>query len=246
MMLKLLSTVAAAALSLGMSAAAQAVPLNKTFAAEAFLVTMLTGTTSAARPELAGTVLEDDVQSFSYGSVSGTVQSRVVRETVSGTLDFYWRVQVDAESLGTVPEFMVRDFGYSHLNDADFRIDGLGASFPFAALVFNPAAAPSGVIDFVMGPPVQAGAPGDANAGSLFVFLRTSATDYAKTAVYVVGNPFTGDQAAFNLTFAPAPVPEPASWLLMGLGLAALGWTAQGRSRQRQRLADLARTPQRV
>jgi len=244
MMLKLLSTVAAAAITLGLSGAAQAVPLNKAFGAEAFLVTMLTGTTAALRPELAGTVLEDDVQAFSYGSTSGTVQSRVVRETVSGTLDFYWRIQVDAQSLGTVPEFMVRDFGYGYLNDADFRIDGLGSSYPFAALVFNPAAAPTGVIDFVIGPPVSAGLPGDPNAGSLFVFLHTSATDYAKTAVYVVGNPFTADQAAFNLTFAP--VPEPASWLMLGLGLAALSLTAQGRSRQRQRLDDSARAPQRV
>ncbi|MBT9504563.1 MAG: PEP-CTERM sorting domain-containing protein [Burkholderiaceae bacterium] len=238
MMLKLLSTVAAAAFSLVLAGTAQAVPLNTTFAAEPFLVTMLPGTTSALRPELAGTVLADDVQSFSYGSVSGTVQSRVVREDVAGTLDFYWRIEVDAQSLGTVPEFMVRDFGYSHLTDADFRIDGLGSSFPYAALVFNPAAAPTGVIDFIMGPPVQAG------SGSLFVFLRTSATDYAKTAVYVVGNPFTADQAAFNLTFAP--VPEPASWLMLGLGLAALGWTAQSRARQRQRLDDLTRAPQRV
>lgn len=238
MMLKLLSTAAAAAFSLVLAGVAQAVPLNTTFVAEPYLVTMLPGTTSALRPELAGTVLEDDVQSFSYGSVSGTVQSRVVREDVAGTLDFYWRIEVDPNSLGTVPEFMVRDFGYSHLTDADFRIDGLGSSFPYAALVFNPAAAPTGVIDFIMGPPVQAG------SGSLFVFLRTSATDYAKTAVYVVGNPFTADQAAFNLTFAP--VPEPASWLMLGLGLAALGCTAQSRSRQRQRLDDLTRAPQRV
>jgi hypothetical protein len=59
------------------------------------LDTSLGGTTSAARPELAGTVLEDDVQTFSFLGITGTVQNRVVREDVSGTLDFYWRIKVD-------------------------------------------------------------------------------------------------------------------------------------------------------
>ncbi|UUZ49732.1 hypothetical protein LP420_05975 [Massilia sp. B-10] len=47
-------------------------------------------------------MLEDEIQAFSFvangGVISGTVQSRVVRSTLDGTLDFYWRVVSDADS----------------------------------------------------------------------------------------------------------------------------------------------------
>ena len=61
---------------------------------------VLPGTTAAAQPELAGVVLEDVVTAWAspinpmYGfpGATGTLQSRVVRETSTGTLDFYWRL----------------------------------------------------------------------------------------------------------------------------------------------------------
>jgi hypothetical protein len=68
----------------------------------------LPGTTVAAQPHLAGTVVEDLLTPFSYmldhvtgevaqiWEVTGTVQSQVVR-AVDGTFDFYWRVLPDAE-----------------------------------------------------------------------------------------------------------------------------------------------------
>src|SRR6478672_6098309 len=56
----------------------------------------LPGTSVAAEPNLAGTVLLDNVYSFNQtlgtDTYAGTVQERVVREAGSGTLDFYWRV----------------------------------------------------------------------------------------------------------------------------------------------------------
>jgi hypothetical protein len=65
-----------------------------------FANTALPGTTVAARPELAGLVLEDVLTTFNFDGVSGTVQNRVVRETTTGTLDFYWKIDVDANASG--------------------------------------------------------------------------------------------------------------------------------------------------
>jgi len=53
------------------------------------------GTTVGARPELAGTVIYDNLIPINVVGTGGTtlfagvLQDRVVKETVSGTLDFY-------------------------------------------------------------------------------------------------------------------------------------------------------------
>ncbi|MFO0913479.1 MAG: hypothetical protein U0795_11020 [Pirellulales bacterium] len=144
---------------LAASPAAQAVGLNKGFAGENFLDTALPGTNSALRPELAGVVLADELQPFSYSGVTGTVQSRVVRENGTGTLDFYWQVDVDPGSTGIpVTSFRLADFGYDYIVDADRRIDSTGTVSPYKARVFNPLIHPSGYINFVFeDPPVGAG-----------------------------------------------------------------------------------------
>src|SRR5258708_2891493 len=77
---------------------AQATPLNLPTGNTFSVYTTLNGTTSAARPELAGTVLADVQDRFSLDGLNGTVESRVVRENGAGTLDFYWAVSVDAST----------------------------------------------------------------------------------------------------------------------------------------------------
>ena len=221
----------AASLLVVMSAPAHAVSLNKGFVAEPFLDTHLSGTTSAARPELAGLVLEDVITPFSFGAlnISGTVQNRVVRETVSGTLDFYWRIRVDPTSTGgDVGAFRLTGFGYGNIVDADWRIDGVGASPADTGRVFNPVGRPDGAINFLFTDhPVRPGDPAAGDTGSNFFFLHTDATHYAKIATYdLLGGPNPTLSDRFK-TFAP--VPEPSSFVLMALGLGVAGFAVRRR-----------------
>lgn len=173
------------------------------------------------------TPLVDDVQSFSManGGITGSVQSRVVRETASGTLDFYWQVTVDPSSTaGSVASFRLSDFGYNDITDGDYRVDSTGTISPFIARVFNPADRPTGAINFLFtDPPVRAGAE------SKLFFLRTTATSYAQTAKYdLTSSPDSlGISPSFS-TFAPA-VPEPTALTLVLGGLGYL--LARGRRR---------------
>ena len=116
--------------------------------------TVLSGTTVAARPELAGVVEEDLLIPYSFQgagfSVSGVIQNRVVR-SVDGTLDFYWRIISDASSTGEITAFRVGGFGGFAL-DGDFRLDGVGSVGPDTARNFG-----GGFVNFLFSNGVSAG-----------------------------------------------------------------------------------------
>lgn len=90
------------------------------------------GTTVAARPELAGTVIADTLRPFSVsdgakGFVRGTLQDRVVRSRETGTLIFTHRVVMDpASSTVARPSEWTRTGLWSVTVDADYARDGLG------------------------------------------------------------------------------------------------------------------------
>ena len=180
----------------------------------------LPGTTVAAHPELAGLVLEDVDQPFSFldstgHTLSGVVQNRVVRSSVDGTLDFYWRIKDTSGSSvsgdpGAITAFRVGGFGDLAL-DADWRIDGLGTVHPNQAHRFpNPS-----FINFLFNDPTLV-----PTNDSVFFFLDTQATNYAKVGIYdFTGTGGNGISASFA-TFAP--VPEPSSFVVLGGGLLAL------------------------
>jgi hypothetical protein len=79
-------------------------------------------------------VLEDQIRPFANGSVSGTLQDRVVRSSRDGSLAFYYRIR--ELSGGNINQAIVLGdwFVAGHVPsavDADFRLDGLGEVGPY-------------------------------------------------------------------------------------------------------------------
>lgn len=195
----------------------------------------LPGTSVAAEPGLAGTVVEDVVAPFSLaiadGIFAGSVQNRVVLAD-DGTYDFYWRI-LDTRYSGTasaaIGEFRLGGLGPDVVgSNANYRTDGVGTVGPDRAFVFE---APfEGFVNFLFAGGLPAG------TDTRFFFLDTDATAYAATAVYDMIDRTETVLTDSYATFGPAPgvpvipVSEPAVFALLGLGALVLG---AGRRRPR-------------
>jgi hypothetical protein len=186
----------------------------------------LPGTTAAAEPQLAGTVLVDELIPFSFsagpglGDITGQVQQRVVRSDVDGTIDFYWRVMNDANSAGAIGSFRLGNFVAPEYN-ANWRIDGLGDTAPSNADRFPGSGQTFVNFDFN----VFSTDPGDGllpGHSSYFMFLDTTARNYAKTAMYDLTNMRQNPISGLFAAYTPTAVPLPATAWLFGSGLVGL------------------------
>lgn len=219
-----------------MALSASAAPLTRGGAVE---FTPATGASPAHR----GTVLDQTSGQFRYFDfcctgldqwwVLGTVESQVVRAD-DGTLDFYMRVQYDIESLGLLADRFIERMTLTDFFDPRFTylpgvLSGSGAYLPSGAFVhgdtWQPEEPDAVHMWFLDGAP-------SALEWSDWIFFDTDATRYRRDAgVYVrsIVPARTGSERM--LTFGPAPIPEPATWASLGLGLCLLGAVTQRRRR---------------
>lgn len=189
----------------------------------------LPGTSVATEPQLAGTIIIDEIIPFSFsagpgqGDITGQVQQRITRSSVDNTLDFYWRVINDATSAGAIGSFRLGDFISPEYN-ANWRIDGLGDTAPSDATRFSGINQSSVNFNFNVFStnPGDGLLPGDS---SNFMFMDTTATNYAMTAFFdltnMMQNPISGSFASYS------PVPIPAAAWLFGSGLLGLAGIAR-------------------
>lgn len=139
----------------------------------------LTGTTYAARPELGGVVIRDDLVPVDVTDTAGTtvfkgmLQDRVVKENLSGTLDFYQTLRADPGMPNPAfIEFARRISFEGCTTDVDYRTDGLGVPSLHPVMAQRPA--PGAEVSFQFG---QNGLI-DPGTQTLFYFVKTDATQF--------------------------------------------------------------------
>ena len=192
----------------------------------------LPGTTSGAEPDLTGTVLADQLIEFTGienttggTAITGTLQDRVVQETLTGNLDFYGRITITdfGNNLGAIDSIGMGSFAGFSVN-ANYRTDGVGVQGPNAAS----SSSDGSEVAWYFESPLRLGASGGTSE-SLFFFAQTDAKNYdsngsAAIVDYSLVN--GGINPTINLSGIYEPVmavPEPTTLSFAGLGgLAAL------------------------
>ena len=191
-------------------------------------VALPTGTTSAAEPQLAGTIIDTLINNFSFaassGTVSGTIESRVIR-AVDGTLDFYWQVSSSANSSDDLGSLRLGNLFTSQYL-VDWRSDSTVDVAPVSARRFG--GVQSSYFNFNFATRNDAGDLVGLAAGqtSYFMFLDTDATSYDLSGIMDVADIPQQHISGIFATFAPTAetvtVPEPGSLALAGLALGLL------------------------
>ena len=178
----------------------------------------LTGVTLADRPELAGEVILELDQPFRSDeqAFEGVFRTVVVREAVSGTLDFYYSAEPPLDV------FRVTGFDRREI-DADVRLDFADAPGGPGGGVFR---TPDGETIFF-------------NFPNGFTFVQTDATAFELTGSAVVVGGATGQRLTIEGVPVPVPIPLPPALYagLAGLALAAHAYRRHRRNPPGARVA---------
>jgi PEP-CTERM motif-containing protein len=194
---------------------------------------------------LADAVAAGDVQAsavdlpFSTMFYSGTLTAAVVKNA-GGTLDFYYQISNNGSSIHSLARntdslFALLAPPTVFTTDVFYRTDnaGLPAIFEAGDAGATPSAADRGLDGQVVGfdflPGAAAINPGET---SMILVIRTNATAFTDGFSSVLNA-----LPASVVTFGPAaaPVPEPASLLLLSSAFTAAGYMARHRAKKRKR-----------
>jgi len=165
----------------------------------------LHGTTEAARPELAGTVIRDTLVplELKVGSkviFKGFMQDRVVRETKTGTLDFYECIRASSGFDDRVLVQSVARTSFATVTtDVDYRTDGIGATYlhPSSAI----RSATRAIVDFKF-----SNTPIAPNEDSQFFFIKTNAKQFVVEGKTTVTMATTSGQVATETIVTADPL----------------------------------------
>lgn len=179
----------------------------------------------------AGTLLASSTSALTTVSYTASVTSAVYRNS-NGTLDFYY--QVTNTSSGSLNDTLGRLTGGSFTGfntDVFYRTDGASLGNGFVNGTNPPSSADRDANGQTVGfsfsePANNLIAPGQS---SFVLVIRTNATMFSQGTTGVIDR-----TAGTVLTYQPASVPEPASMLLLGTGIAGLAARLRKRRKDEQ------------
>jgi len=187
-------------------------------------VSVTEGITAFDAPRLAGQSVHDQDTPFSFtgggGVVSGSIHQFVVRSDLDHTLDFYWRVTLDAGSAIGLATLRIDGFTLPSGSPlwADDRTDSLGEVGSTSA---KRSPGVGSDIDFEF----NTIAPGQS---SLFLLLDTEATARASSGTVSL-LALDGSQSLGVPTMVPTAVPEPQTYATLAAGLGVLAFVLRRR-----------------
>jgi hypothetical protein len=161
-----------------------------------------------------GTVLTNETEAFTGANFSGTIQLEVVKET-GGTLDFYFQLSNSASSINAIEHLTTTNYA-GFATDVDWTTNAAPGITSSVGVLSTDATRLSSAdtvgFDFVS-TPLGSGVlqPGQ---NSALLFIKTDATQYSAGGIALIDG-----STSMVSAFAPVAVPEPGTWVLVGVGV---------------------------